>query len=137
MDSQVAHISQLGKIVDGKLRLGRFERKPAGDGKFTSVFRMTRQSIPLGDGIELATDMPPSRNTVWLSVTPEAAKRMGWPHPANKPERTAADLPKLCAIVGNSGYGQQEQVEAIREITMLDPALGQALTAANQWLFSG
>lgn len=133
----VVQISQLGKIVDGKLRLGKLVRKELADGKFTSEIKMTRQSIPLGNGVELATDMPPAPNAVWLSVTAEAAKRHGWEHPANKPARTEADIPKLCAIVGNQSYGQQEQAQAIRDIATIDPVLGQTLTAANQWLFGG
>lgn len=125
------NLSVLGKVAGNKIRLGTLVRKKLEDGKFTSEFKMTRKTLSLGDGIEIAEDRPPTKNAVWLNVTREAALRHGWLH-ADGP--TAADLPKLRQIVGNETYGEREQLEALNTIRGIDPELGRALLLAHPYL---
>lgn len=135
---QVVQVSQLGKVAGNKIQLGEFKRIPAPDvpGKFTSVFRMTRKKIALGDGVDLVEAFP-DRNTVLLNVTAEAALRHGWPHPANKPAPNPADLGRLQGIATSEEYGAQERIDAIEKIREIDPARAATLSAALGWLWGG
>lgn len=129
-------ISQLGRVIGKKIQLGEIVRgRPNAEGKYSPKFKMTRKTIPLGNGVEIAAGMPPALNAVWLNVTADAAKRLGWPHPANdKPKPGPADIPRLHGIVGADSYGQMERLAALRQIREIDPALGQSLTATYPWL---
>lgn len=112
---QVIQISQPGKLVGGKLKVGELRMV---DGKLT--VKLTRKTIPLGDGIEVAGDVQQMPGCVALNVTAAAAKRHGWPHPANQPKHTAADLPRLRNIVGNEAYGEGEQEAAAQAIAEIE-----------------
>lgn len=118
----VIHIPRAGKIEGSKFRLGSIV-----DGKL----KLTTKRVPLGDGLDLASEMS-AGGVVWLAVTAEAAKRLGWPHPAN--DKPKPDVNQLRRIVGNDAYGQQEQLDALRQISAVDPDLGRSLRAANAWL---
>lgn len=137
--SDAIHINQPGKLEeDGRrVRLGEMVMEPVNpgepDGPKKLTLKLGRICVKLGKGLALSDQLAPVPGCVALSVTADAAKRFGWPHPANN-KITAGDLPRLQAIVGNSKYGQQEQRDALRQITEIDPNLGRILAAQNTWL---
>lgn len=138
--NDIIHITQPGKLEGNKVRIGEMvavpldPEKPEGPHKL--ALKLGRVCLKLGNGLEVSEEQT-QPGAVVLAVTAAAAKRLGWAHPANKPAPSAADLGRLRGIVGNQGYGQQEQIEAINQIAAIDPALAQQLALSNQWLFDG
>lgn len=129
MTPDVIHISQPGKVVGRKLRLGELSLV---GGK--QLLTLTRKSVTLGNGVELSEGVPTVPGCVSISVTADAAKRLGWPHPANRTAVGPSDLPRLRTVVCSDAYGQQERLSAVRQITEVDPEQGRALLAAYSWL---
>lgn len=122
MDSapQVIQISQAGKVVGNKLTVGELSMVR---GKLT--IKLTKKTISLGDGVELVGVAPMKAGNILINVTAEAAARHGWPHPANKPQRTQADIDRLMPAASNPANGEQEQIAARLEIRAIAAEIAQ------------
>jgi hypothetical protein len=132
--TDIIHVIKPGRVEGNKLRLGEVELVPVDpdnpDGPKRTAINMSRICLKLGNGL---TAVGETNGMVALEVTAEAAKRLGWAHPANE-AAAPVNLDKLRAIVGNQAFGQQEQRDALRQIRAIDPELGEALARANAWL---
>jgi hypothetical protein len=132
----IIHVIKPGKLeADGKkLRLGEMVQVPVDqdkpDGPTKLTMKLGNVCLKLGNGVEAVGGAP---GMVALEVTAAAAKRLGWPHPANEP-KPVPNVAVLRAIVCNDAYGQQERLAALREIEAVDPAQANALRAAYSWL---
>lgn len=115
----IIHISQPGRVVGRSVKLGEMVLE---DGKPT--VKLTRKSVKLGEGVELSDGVPPVRGCVGLSVTAEAAKRLGWAHPANQPKHSPRDIERLRGMIGNEAYGEGEQEEAGRVLAEYEAGRG-------------
>lgn len=107
MTPDIIHVSQPGKLVGRKVRLGTTVLV---DGKPT--LKLSRKSVALGNGLELSNELPLISGTVGLAVTAEAARRLGWPHPAIKAPPSPQELARLRSMIGNQDYGENEQEAA-------------------------
>lgn len=139
MGSDIIHINQPGKIEGSKVRLGQMVTVPLDpdqpEGPKRLSLKLGRISVKLGNGIELSDVLQPMPGCVALAVTAEAAKRMGWPHPANDQAKPGpADIGRLHGIVASDSYGQQERLAALHQIREIDPERGRTLAAAFAWL---
>lgn len=120
---QVIQVNQPGKVVGNKIKVGHLVMVPVDrdvpEGPKRPEIKLVKpaQTIPLGNGVELASTVIPLKpaNLV-INVTAEAAARLGWPHPANKPKRTQADIERLMPAACNEEYGENERADARRTI---------------------
>lgn len=130
----IIHVIKPGQIEGDKMRLGEMVQVPVDpdkpDGPTKLTLKLGRVCLKLGNGLEAVGSAP---GLVALEVTAAAAKRLGWPHPANE-TRPPPDIGRLRNIVCNDAYGQQERLAALREIEAVDPAQANALRAAYSWL---